>query len=266
VLVSLVFVRITSGFTHFTMPGASNLLPPDQDPYLLSSRHEIVHLFRRMLEGGLLMQMKGRLHTTSTVTTLLHIDLKAEALIVDCAPQALINQALIDDGKASFEVLVDQVKVQFSGAPLQTTLFEGRPALMMPLPSTVRRIQRRGSYRVQVPVSNPATCTLALRPTAITLALHDISASGLALLLARPDIELSVGSILHGCTLFLPDVGRLSTNVQIVRQEERELPNGKRVRHVGGAFVDLRGSGESLLQSYIFSLERQMIARKRGLG
>lgn len=248
------------------MSGVPDSISPEQDPYLLTSRHEILHLFRRMLDNGLLIQMKGRQLTTSTVTTLLDIDPKAELLVVDCAPQALINQALLDDGKASFEVLVDQVKVQFVGEPLLSATFEGRAALTLPLPATVRRIQRRGSYRVQVPVSNPATCTLAMRPTPMTLALYDISSTGLALLMTRPELELSVGSVLHSCTLFLPDIGRMEANLQIVREEERELPNGKRVRHVGATFIDLRGNGQNLVQNYIFGLERQMIARKRGLG
>lgn len=248
------------------MSGVSDSISPEQDPYLLTSRHEILHLFRRMLDNGLLIQMKGRQHTTSTVTTLLDIDAKADRLLVDCAPQALINQALLDDGKASFEVLVEQVKVQFMGDPLVQGAFEGRSALAMPLPASVRRIQRRNSYRVQVPVSNPATCTLAIRPTPMTLALHDISSTGLALLLPRPELELSVGTMLHSCTLFLPDVGRMEANLQVVREEERELPNGKRVRHIGATFVDLRGNNQNLVQNYIFGLERQMIARKRGLG
>jgi len=248
------------------MSGVSDPPSSEQDPFLLTSRHEILHLFRRMQDNGLLIQMKGRLHTISTVTTLLDIDARAGRLVVDCAPVASINQGFLDDGKANFEVLVEQVKVQFVGKPLQAAQFEGRPALALPLPESVRRIQRRGSYRVQVPVSNPAMCTLAMRPTPLTLALHDLSASGLALLLSRPEIHLPIGSMLRNATLTLPGVGRMQADLQVVREEEHELANGKRVRHVGAAFVGLAGGEQNLLQNYIFGLERQMIARKRGLG
>ncbi len=248
------------------MSGVSDHSSPEQDPYLLTSRHEILHLFRRMLDKGLLIQMKGRRYTVSAVTTLLDIDAKADRLVVDSAPQAAINQALLGEGRISFEVLVEQVKVQFVGEPLQAVTYEGRPALSMPVPASVRRIQRRGNYRVQVPVANPATCTLAQRPTPLTLALHDISASGLALLLPQPEVKLPVGAMLRDATLLLPGVGRMQADLQVVREEEHELANGKRVRHVGATFVGLRGSGQNLLQSYIFGLERQMIARKRGLG
>lgn len=248
-----------------TMTGVSDRISPEQDPYLLSSRHEIVRLFRRMLDNGLLIQMQGRLHTISVVTTLLDIDQKADLLIVDAAPQATMNQALLDAGRASFDVMVDQVKVQFIGEPLKGIVFEGRPALAMPIPPSIRRIQRRGSFRVQVPISNPATCTLVLRPTPITVALHDISSTGVALANPQSELDLQIGMFLRDCTLLLPETGRLRVNLQVVREQELELANGKRVRHVGAAFVDLRGPEETSVQNYIFGLERMMIARKRGL-
>jgi c-di-GMP-binding flagellar brake protein YcgR len=238
----------------------------ETDPYLLTARLEILRLFRSMQENGLLIQMQGRLETSSALTTLLKIDDQADVLILDAAPRDQVNQALVNDGKVKFEVWVDQVKVKFVGGPVQLVMFDGRPALSLPLPASVRRIQQRGSFRAQVPVVNPATCVVPLVSRNLTLTLHDISATGLAMLMPALEAELAVGTVLRDCTLDLPDIGRIQVDLQIKREVVRQHPSGKRVRQIGAAFVEPSGNGQRRVQNYISRLERQRLARKRGLA
>lgn len=237
----------------------------EHDPHRISSRYEMLRLLRRMLDDGLLIQMQGPHPHISVVTTLMDIDLDAEHLIIDCASHDAINQQFLEAGTADFETSIDQVKVQFSTDHITATYFEGKPALSIDLPEFIRRIQRREFFRVPVPVSNPATCALMLSHPPIVFDLYDISVGGVALLDKNRQVNFRLGMLLHDCTLHLPDVGTITVTLQITRERELLLPSGTPIRHIGAAFVGLQGVAENQVQTYTTRLERQLIAKERGL-
>lgn len=237
----------------------------EHDPHRIGSRYEMLRLLRRMLDDGLLIQMQGPHPQISVVTTMLDIDLDAEHLIVDCASHDAINQQFLDAGTADFETSIDHVKVQFSTDQITSTYFEGKPALCLALPEFMRRIQRREFFRVPVPVTNPATCALMLTQPPVVFDLYDISVGGVALLDKNRRINFRVGMMLHDCTLHLPDIGTITATLQVTRERELLLPSGTPIRHIGAAFVNLQGAAENLVQTYTTRLERQLIAKERGL-
>lgn len=238
----------------------------EHDPHRIDSRYEMLRLLRRMLDDRLLIQMQGPHPHISVVTTLLDIDLDTEHLVIDCATHESINQQFLEGGHADFETSIDHVKVQFSTDQITATYFEGKPALSIALPEHIRRIQRREYFRVPVPVSNPATCALMLSKPPVVFDLYDISVGGVALLDKQRHINFRVGMMLHDCTLYLPDVGTLTVTLQVTRERELLLPSGTPIRHVGAAFVGLHGAAQNLVQNYTSRLERQLIARERGLS
>lgn len=238
----------------------------EHDPYHLSSRYEINRIFRRILEDGILVRMQAKGSPAAVVTTLLAMDVNANRLIIDTASHEHINDALLRSGAASFETVIDQIKVQFSVDDIQPCTFETKPALHIPIPSAIRRIQRREFFRVRTPVNNPAICTVNAGGLAQAFDVYDISAGGISLLDTDLSTDFQMGAVLDHCSLLLPPTTTLTVALQVMRIQAHQLASGREVRKLGCAFMHLSGSEQTHIQQYSTQLERLLIARDRGLS
>lgn len=238
----------------------------EQDPYHVSSSHEIRHLFKRILDEGILMRMQAKDTDAAVVTTLLAFDTGSHQLIIDNAAHQHINDALLAATVVLFETRVDNVKVQFVSDTLQSATYDAKAAFAIPMPEAIRRLQRRDAFRVRVPMNQPATCSISDQNQNALLTIHDISVAGVALVDSQAHVSLTVGMVLRNCVLRLDDRQTLNTDLQIVRVQTEKLENGREVIKIGAAFINLSGSTEIHIQNYCTRLERSLIAKDRGLN
>lgn len=236
------------------------------DPYRINSIQEIDQILLQILEQGILLRMHGGNPQHAVITTLIDIDFDSETLIIDSAAQQTMNQQLVDREQAFFEAVVDHVSIEFSVSPISHTTYDQRPALSGPIPHSLRRLQRRNSFRIQSSVTNPATCTLMIKDDAITFPIFDISASGLSFLDEKQIVEAHKGKIFANTQLHLPGIGHVAVDLQIVRQQNHYLASGKGIPRFGCAFFALKGPEQIRIQNYINQEERAQIAKDRGLA
>lgn len=251
----------------FFMSNASN--QDGYDPYRIDAIAEIDQILLDIIKQGALVRMHAGDSNHAVITTLVSIDFDKEQLIIDSAAQELINRQLIAAGTAHLSTQINQVSIEFQVGPISAGSYEGRPALITPIPDYLRRIQRRDSFRVQPVSSNAATLTVTLNEESITLKVFDISAGGLSLLdeqslLAPYDVQK--GTILKDCLLTLPGVGDLTIDLRIVRLHNQTMASGKQLTRYGGAFFQLEARDEIKVQNFINQEERLRIARERGLA
>jgi c-di-GMP-binding flagellar brake protein YcgR len=242
----------------------------NQSPYLVHSRREIVALLRAIGEHHQLITMLINGGADAVVTSILEVDDANDAVIIDCAPSALLNQRITQSDDIAFEASLDKVRILFSVAGAVNTEHEDRPALRIPMPVGLIRLQRREYYRVNTPISNPILCRIPL-PADIgggscAASLVDISCGGIALLDDKKLLNTTIGGEYENCRIDLPGFGVITVTLQIRNSQELTLFNGKTNRRLGCQFVDLSKAMLAAVQRYIMHLERDRNAKITGLG
>lgn len=241
-------------------------MPNTDDTFLISSYLEIRSLLRAVQNQGTLLRMHTKNHTLALVTTLLDIDDDTQSIIVDNSPDDAFNRRLVQAGSVSFEAMLDKVRIVFTSAGAQACVHDQRPALQLPFPESMQRVQRRESYRVDIPVTMSALATIFNPDANITcLVIKDISAGGVSLIDDANTLNNTPGTIYRNCSISLPDVGQIVTDLQIRRSHDITLPSGKKACIIGCQFINLSNPKRIQVQNFIGRLERKLNARFQGL-
>lgn len=243
----------------------------DVSPYLVHSRREIVALLRAMEERGQLVSMHAG-GADTVVTSVLAVDEAHGMVVIDKAPSNLVNQRILDSDNVSFETVLDSIRIMFFAERVGECLFENLPALYIPLPTSLVRLQRREHYRVATPVASPVRCTITVPPddngmggTTVVVTLKDISCGGIAIVDEKKVLDNTIGRIYKNCRIDLPG-GMLEATLQIRNSVDLTLTSGKTLRKLGCMFVDLPNSALAAVQRYITKLERERNAKATGLS
>ncbi len=241
----------------------------EEDPFLVTSRLEIQSLLRSIEEKKALLRMHVDGRTVAIITTILEIDAGNDTLVVDNSADEDFNRRISSAEKVSFETNLDKVRIQFSVDQVSPCLQDGLPALRVPFPESIRRVQRREYYRVDIPVSEPALCMVSIADGKgarkdVKLQIQDISAGGISILDNDHLLDNSLGTIHKDCSLELPEAGTVITGLQIMRSLDETLLNDKKIRVLGCKFHNLSNPMNFIVQQYIGKLERKLNAKRRG--
>lgn len=241
----------------------------NQSAYQVHSRREITALLRGIGEQHQLLTMLINGGADVVVTSILEVDDANDAVIIDCAPGALLNQRIVESDDISFEAALDKIRILFSAPGADACLHEGRPALRIAIPASLIRLQRREYYRVNTPPDQPLRCSIPLPPESgvgmYTALLGDISCGGIAILDEQKILENAPGFEYRDCHIDLPGIGALTVTLQIRNSQELTLFNGKTSRRLGCMFVDLPNAMLAAIQRYIMHIERNRNAKLHGL-
>ncbi len=246
---------------------APNMATQEDDPYLVSQALDIQNIVQGLLRQRTLVRLDIPGHAVSIITTLLEVDSKAKTLVWDNASDDAINTQLLRAPVVRLQGMLKRVMIEFTGH-LQPTTEGGRPAFLMPWPTQLRRMQRREFFRMDVPASNPATCTLkdpALPGGQATLPLANISAGGLQFI-DKLDLlaQYPTGTFFDDCTLNLPGTGTLTVNLRLLRKNHLLQEGGTPLLMVACHFFNLPANREITIQQYVSTLERAVLARRWG--
>ncbi|HWK71119.1 MAG TPA: flagellar regulator YcgR PilZN domain-containing protein [Burkholderiaceae bacterium] len=237
----------------------------EDDAQVVASRLEIARLLRSVEEKKSLMKIYVQQRAVAVSATILDVDLENNAIILDDSSESEFKH-FHENEDVSYEITLESTRILFSSQEVEPCEHDKRPALRLSLPKSVTRIQRRESYRLDVPVTDPATCRIILPggAGAISLQVKDISTGGVSLVDNQQQLGSSAGTLYTSCQLDLPGTGTLPVKLQVMRFMNEALPFEQESRHVGCKFVDLHNSTEIQVQNYISSLERAINAKRRG--
>ncbi|HEU4374390.1 MAG TPA: PilZ domain-containing protein, partial [Telluria sp.] len=136
---------------------------------------------------------------------------------------------------------------------------QGAPAFALDLPERLIRLQRREFYRVATPVIYPVLVSIpvpkAADGEAITFSLADISCGGICLLDNQLTLGAKVGRIYPRCTIELPDVGVVTTGLQVRNAATTTLLNNRTNSRLGCRFVDMSRAHSAMVQRYVTKRE-----------
>jgi c-di-GMP-binding flagellar brake protein YcgR len=236
----------------------------------VDSRREIVSLLRAIGEKNQLIRMLVRGEADVCVTTILDIDPDTNSLYIDCSIDSEQHRRILDAKRLSFETTLDRIRILFSTEGAEETTYDGGAALLIAIPPSLIRLQRREFYRMPTPVSNPVRATIPVPPqlgggTAL-VPLADISVGGIAILDNKMVLGNTIGHKFLGCRIDLPEIGIVTTGLQVRNSLELTLLNDKSNRRLGCEFIDISRGNLALVQRYITKLERERNARIAGLS
>ncbi len=161
---------------------------------------------------------------------------------------------------------LEKVKVQFMVPQCSALTHEGHPALEMPFPTRMLRLQRRDYYRLILPQHPPLRCLMPAGEgdgRLIEATVLDISSGGLAVVVPPSGVELKVEGVIDNCQITLPELGSITATLQ-VRNMFRVTERGGTELRAGCQFVGLPGTADALIQRYILRMERDRAARQGG--
>jgi c-di-GMP-binding flagellar brake protein YcgR len=237
--------------------------------YEIHSRCQILALMRCVQNHNQLVTLTISERADSFVTSILEVSDERDSLVVDAAPSALLNQQFIEADRVSLETTLEKVRIFFSSRCTATCLHEGHPALLLKIPDSLVRLQRREFYRLATSLADPVRCAIPLPEDlgdgVLTLSLVDISCGGVAVMEERRILDETIGRQYENCRIELPGVSTVWAALQVRDCQEVVLPNGKRKRRLGFEFVNLPTAMLAAVQRYIIKLEREQNARTSGL-
>jgi c-di-GMP-binding flagellar brake protein YcgR len=236
----------------------------------VSSRREIIALLRSIGEKNQLIRMLIDGEADVCVTSILDVDPNAGNLILDRSINRQQNERIVKANRIAFETSLDKIRILFASEDVRETSYQNAPALMIDLPSTLIRLQRREFYRMATPVSNPVRVIIPM-PDELgggtqMFPLADISCGGIAILDNKAVLGDTIGHEYLLCRIDLPDIGMVTTTLQVRNALDITLLNNKTNRRLGCQFVDISRANLSMVQRYITKLERERNARLAGLG
>ncbi|MES2324437.1 MAG: flagellar brake protein [Pseudomonadota bacterium] len=238
--------------------------------YEVESRREIIALLRQIGEKNQLIRMLIHGEADVCVTSILDVDPDSNALILDCSINKEQNLRILAAKRVSFETTLDKIRILFGAVQVEAIQFQNGPALKVAIPETMIRLQRREYYRMATPVSNPVRVMIPM-PAELgggtnVFPLADISCGGIAILDNKLLLGNTIGNNYEDCRIDLPDVGPVTTTLQIRNSLDMTLLNSKTNRRLGCKFVDISRGNLANVQRYITKLERERNARIAGLS
>ncbi|MEV4781680.1 flagellar brake protein [Burkholderia sp. LMU1-1-1.1] len=236
--------------------------------YEIESRKEIVSLLRGIGDKNQLIRMLIKGESDVCVTSILDVDDQLDTVVLDSSIDKEQNQRILSSQRLSFETTLDKVRILFAAERIEATVFEGNPAFKIAVPPTLIRLQRREYYRIATPVTNPVRVVIALPEElggSTTFPLADISCGGIAILDNKMILGDAIGKEYPNCRIDLPEIGQVTTALQVRNSLDLTLLNNKTNRRLGCEFVNIQRSTLAYVQRYITKLERERNARIAGM-
>lgn len=153
------------------------------------------------------------------------------------------------------------VKIQFTVNKCEYLMYQGQPALRLPLPNSLYRLQRRDYYRLTAPVVNPLQCVIGTdKKSPITktqeFTIMDISCGGVGLTCKETGVELTPGKSYANCIIDLPGVGTIRGTIEVRNLVLLTFASGLTQKRAGCQFNNLSEQSIILLQRYVTNMQR----------
>jgi c-di-GMP-binding flagellar brake protein YcgR len=238
-------------------------------PYKVHSRREILSLLRSLEQQRQLITLLAQGCPEAAITSVLGVDEDTNTLYIDAASDSALNRRIIDSNNLSFETVLERIRIMFFASQAKECTVDNLPAIAVPVPEFVIRLQRREHYRVQTPISNPVRCTIPIQrelgTETVTLTLQNVSGGGVALMDDKKILDTTLGTIYRDCRIHLPGNTVVVTALEVRNWQDITLPTGKQVRRIGCLFNELPPAMLAAIQRYITKLEREQNAKRSGM-
>ncbi|MDD2916207.1 MAG: flagellar brake protein [Gallionella sp.] len=235
-----------------------NLSRREENEHGIVSAKEIVSILKHLVANATRVALYYVDGSCFVLTTLLGVSDKG--LWLEQAANGHDNQRILESGDLLLVSTHLDVKVQFAANQVRDMEFQGYSAFHLPLPKCIYRLQRRESFRFDIPSAKPLRCVIpADDPNygqSCEVSLMDISIGGMKLTCAEGEIELVQGQTYENCQIKLPEIGTINVTIIVRSLFSLTTQSGQAIKRAGCQFVNLGGASNILLQRYINNMQR----------
>ena len=238
----------------------------EEDEFLIASPIEIEFVLRNIAENGSRVALYYGGTNYFILTTLL--DVNDTGLWLEQSPNSTNNKRIIGSDDLVCVSSHLNIKVQFTAHQASAVEYQGYPAFYLPLPDSIYRVQRRDSFRLAPPLSEPLRCVIPAnvlrekRQREMTI--MDISAGGMKITCAEDDLDLEEGKTYENCQIKLSDVDTIIVTITVRNLASLTTRSGQILRRAGCKFENLDGVTNILLQRYVNNVQRANTKTRKG--
>lgn len=230
----------------------------EEEEFRIVSAKEIELVLRNVAEKGSRVALYYGDTTYFILTILLDVD--DTGLWLEQSPNSTDNKRIIESDDLVCVSSHLNVKVQFTAHHASAAEYQGYPAFYLPLPESIYRVQRRDSFRLTPPPSEPLHCVIPTsepqKKCRLEVTIMDISTGGVKITCAENDIELEEGKTYENCQIKLPDIGTINVTITVKNLFSLTTKSGKILKRAGCQFQQLDGATSILLQRYVTNMQR----------
>lgn len=230
----------------------------------LSGRREILFQLRTLIRQKTRVAITFDEGRHSFLTLLMDVSEDKGLLYFDIGGSEETNNAFLRSERCQFSALVDGIRYQFSGRGLKQTKLDGERVFAADLPKSLLRLQRRDTFRLQLPSTKPYFCRIGRdTPEEQVLPLYDISVGGVGIQLPeQPKFETM--QRIENCALDLRESGLIAVTLEVRYISNKEGLNNKPIWHVGCQFVNISLASETQIQRFMAKIEVERRALSAG--
>ena len=230
----------------------------------LRNPREILFQIKGLIKRGEPISVLFQEGRQSFLTVLLEVAEDSGLLYFDIGGSEETNEAFLNSPQSTFVTHVEGIRYQFVARQGRRINWRNAPALAVPIPESLLRLQRRQFFRLSLPTTKPFVCRLA-RGTRNekALPLHDISVGGIGIISPQP-VEFEPLEHFENCWIDLHESGVLAVTLEVRHLEVSENRMGKKQWHVGFQFVRLSPLNDTLIQRFMARLQAERAALQTG--
>ncbi len=250
-------------------PLAEPIRYEDEEKYLVRGEHAIRQIMQSLIDKRVLVRGCAMPRNHTFPTSMVEVLEDEDAVLIDGSASETINRSIEEATHVTCVSRLDRIHVQFRLQGLTRVMQGGQIAFRADLPESVLRLQRREFYRLQTPISEGVSCTLALPRVdgsrrEAELRILDISGGGVAIAVPPVGVHFEPGTEFPDSLLRLPDTAPISARLVVRNLFRITRRGGAEVLRAGCEFADLPRGAEDAIQRYILRAERTRNARERG--
>lgn len=233
----------------------------ENSPFALHNRKEIIFVLDDLAKHRVAINLDAE--GVGLVTGVLGVSADGNHLYVDSSADDKVNEKIVGSKHISF-VTQTGVKVRWHSTHLRLVeMQDGGHAFSMLVPAVIERVQRREYFRLNTPQgSNALVCKIPTAGGIVEANIVDISVGGIGISIrgALPEV-FSQGALLEGCSLVLPVIGMVPTNLRVRGiWASISTKSGESMSRIGLEFEGLSRGAANVIQRYIIQLEAEKIS------
>jgi len=239
----------------------------DESNYIVRNPRLILGYLDDLIQKKCLISAHFGVKKSSFLTTIVELDKKNRALLLDCGPTTALDEELLASEKVLFRSDYEGIKVSFKGEAIRKIKKNNVWSFAMPVPQAIFWMQRRQFYRVKVPLSHQGSyCRIDFMTgdadNIALLPVIDLSISGVALLNTSPDAlwvaNLIEGKRLTACHLYLQSGASCDVVLTIAYASEIRASSTQIHQRIGCQLEHLTPNFDSHIQRYMQDIELQL--------
>lgn len=227
-----------------------------QPPKILSAPAEIYGSLKTLNNHNIPLKIRCAGRDQPFLSYVVAVDRDNNSIALDELVPESGGQALLAGDRIHVEAMIDGVRLNWSHQQKAVAAqLDGNKCYWLKFPEEIRYHQRRGTFRANVLVDQPATIQISApglnKP--LEAKLLDISATGCKIRFESLDVELKPGQLFDDCHLNTP-VGKLKVSVEIRHIQQKEQQTSA---FVGLRFHSMEGITQRNIERFVYQLQRE---------